>query len=124
MKKHSMKLFAIILAVGAVAAFSLIEWPASAQRTTNDFRITERTTLSGRTFESTTMIKCARERSEQNMGAAMGMDMNMVNITQCDNRRTIQINDRSRKYMISPMDSDDATSSSPRPLPSASSGGP
>jgi hypothetical protein len=123
MQAHSLKFLAIISVVSAMAAFSMLtDQPASAQRTSNDFRITERTTMSGRTFESTTMIKGARERSEQNMGAAMGMDVNMVNITQCDNRRTIQINDRSRKYMISPMDSDDATAGGPRPSASASGG--
>jgi hypothetical protein len=36
---------------------------------------------------------------------------NSVNITQCDVRRTIQINDGTRKYMIAPMDSDDQTTS-------------
>src|SRR6266851_1456225 len=37
--------------------------------------------------------------------------MSQTSITQCDLRRTIQINDRARKYMISPMDSDESTAS-------------
>ncbi len=38
--------------------------------------------------------------------------MSQTSITQCDLRRTIQINDRARKYMISPMDSDVSSDSS------------
>src|SRR5205807_4066267 len=50
-------------------------------------------------------IKGARERNETSVNAG-GFSMNTVNITQCDMRRTIQINDRARKYLITPMDSD------------------
>jgi hypothetical protein len=50
-------------------------------------------------MESTTMIRGSRERSEMNTGS--GMDM--INITQCDLKRTVQISDRSKKYLITPM---------------------
>src|SRR5437588_11012575 len=40
-----------------------------------------------------------------------GMNMSQVSVTQCDLRRTIQIKDRARKYMISPMDSEVSTAS-------------
>jgi hypothetical protein len=51
------------------------------------------------------MLKGARERSEMKLGS--GMDI--INVTQCDLKRTIQISDNTRKYVITPM----ATSDSP-----------
>ena len=65
------------------------------------------------------MIKGKRERSETSMG---GMNMGSVNITQCDLRRTIQVNDRSRKYLITPMDSDSGDADSAGPSGPASGG--
>ena len=59
-------------------------------------------------MQSTTMIKGQRERSETSVSAGT-YTMTTVNLTQCDMRRTIQINDRARKYLITPMD--DGTSS-------------
>lgn len=46
------------------------------------------------------MVRGARQRSEMNLGS--GMDM--VNITQCDLKRTLQISDKTRKYVVTPMD--------------------
>src|ERR1044072_1954088 len=40
--------------------------------------------------------------------------MSTVNITQCDMRRTIQVNDKARRYLITPMDLDDATGATAR----------
>lgn len=67
--------------------------------------------------ESTSLIKGVRERTENHGG--YGVDS--VNITQCDLKRTIQLNDKTRKYMISPMETDDAgaTSSSAAPRPAS-----
>jgi hypothetical protein len=79
--------------------------PASAA---NDLKITYKTNMGGQAMESTTMLKGARERSEMKMG--FGMDI--INITQCDLKRTIQISDKTRKYVITPMDSGDATDTS------------
>jgi hypothetical protein len=80
----------------------------------------------GQTTESVTMIKGARERSESHMG--YGYDS--INITQCDLKRTIQINDKVRKYLITPMEVDTstaantpATSPAPRPATPSSKGG-
>src|SRR5207253_4255051 len=64
------------------------------------------------------MIKGRRERSVSD-AAGGGMDTSRVSITQCDLRRTIQINESARKYLIMPMDSDDASTPS-----SSISGGP
>ncbi|HXI22591.1 MAG TPA: hypothetical protein VNG71_01870 [Pyrinomonadaceae bacterium] len=90
-----------------------------------DFKITFKQSFGGQEMQSTTMIKGQRERSETSMnvpGMPAGMNMSQVNITQCDMKRTIQINDRARKYLITPMDTDsgDATSS----MPSGQAGGP
>src|SRR5882762_2562449 len=106
--KRRILLFALmIFAISAVTAISF------AQRTrdtaekpiTGDFKISIRNTVSGQTYQSTTMIKGKRERSETNMMAG-GMNTGSASITQCDMRRTIQVNDRSRTYLITPMDSD------------------
>ncbi len=65
----------------------------------SDLRITYRSTTSGQSYESTTMIKGKRERTETRMG--QGSDI--TSITQCDLKRTIQISDNTRKYVITPM---------------------
>jgi hypothetical protein len=49
-------------------------------------------------FESASYIKGARERSEMNM-----MGLNTVNITQCDLKRIVTINDKNKTYMITPI---------------------
>ena len=82
----------------------------------NDLRITYRTTTSGQSMETTTMLKGARERSEMRLG--FGRDI--INITQCDLKRTIQISDSARKYVVNPMDAGDAAGDSP-PAPSVTS---
>jgi hypothetical protein len=77
-----------------------------------DFKITFKQSFGGQEMQSTTMIKGQRERSETSMnvpGMPAGMNMAQINITQCDMRRTIQINDRARKYLITPMETDDSS---------------
>src|SRR6266550_1504841 len=105
MKRRLLLSAVVIFAVSAVTAISF------AQRTrdtaekpiTGDFKITIKNTVSGQNYQSTTMIKGKRERSESSTG---GMNTGSVSITQCDLRRTIQVNDSSRKYLITPMESD------------------
>jgi hypothetical protein len=105
-------LFAVI--IFAISAATVISFgqrrPDDEKPITGDFKITIKTTMAGMPTQSTTMIKGLRERSETNM-AMGGMNMSQVSITQCDLRRTIQINDRARKYLISPMDADESTAS-------------
>jgi hypothetical protein len=104
----------IFLFSALVFVVSLLSAITSAQRKpddkpiTGDFKITLRTTVAGQSTQSTTMIKGARERNETSMNAG-GYSMNTVNITQCDMRRTIQINDHARKYLITSMDSDSSS---------------
>jgi hypothetical protein len=71
----------------------------------SDLKITYRTTTMGQSIENTTMLKGARERSEMKLG--YGRDI--INLTQCDLKRTIQISDSARKYVITPMDTVEAT---------------
>lgn len=73
-------------------------------RTGNDFKVRYKTSMMsagtpGQASESVTMIKGARERSESS-----GYGFNSVNITQCDLKRSIQISDSSKKYMITPLE--------------------
>ena len=76
--------------------------PAPARPAATDLKITYKQTSSGQAMESTTMLKGSRERNEMRMG--QGMDM--VSITQCDLKRTIQLSDTARKYVITPMNTD------------------
>jgi len=105
MKRRFLLFTAIIVAVSAVTAISLAQRkPDIADKPiTGDFKITIRNTAGGQSSQSTTMIKGKRERSESSTG---GMSTSNVSITQCDLRRLIQVNDRSRRYLITPMDSD------------------
>jgi hypothetical protein len=104
----------------------LVILPASisAQRTRNrpaaqpaqpparsDLKITYRTTTSGHSMENTTMLKGSRERSEMKFGG--GMDI--INVTQCDLKRTIQISDSTRKYVITPMEGGDTSPNTAMP---------
>ncbi len=65
----------------------------------SDLKIRYKTMMSGNPSESVTMIKGARDRSEMRMG--YGMDT--VNITQCDLKRIIQLSEKTKKYVITPM---------------------
>jgi len=111
--KSRLILFAVIIfVISAVTAISFGQRrPDDEKPITGDFKITIKTTMAGMPTQTTTMIKGLRERSETNMSMG-GMNMSQTSITQCDLRRTIQINDRARKYMISPMDSDEANGAS------------
>ena len=79
--------------------------PTASAPAQNDLKITYRTTTSGHSMENTTMLKGARERTEMKLG--MGRDI--INVTQCDLKRTLQISDSAKKYVITPMDAGDAT---------------
>jgi hypothetical protein len=70
----------------------------------NDFKMRQRMSAAGRTFESAVMIKGARERTESN---AMGIQT--TTIMECDLKRTIRINDADKKYFIEPMATETAS---------------
>src|SRR2546423_15718389 len=115
MKLRFALFISILLAVTAITAVSFAQRARDNDRPiSGDFKITFKQNMGGQEMQSTTMIKGMRERSETSMnvpGMPAGMNMGQVNITECDLKRTIQINDRARKYMITPMDIDSGDSS-------------
>ena len=78
--------------------------PAPATAPKPDLKIKYKMSTGGQTMESVTMLKGKRERSETNTGY-----MNMVNLVQCDLKRTIQLSDSARKYVITPMANSDSS---------------
>jgi hypothetical protein len=102
----------------------------SQNRAANDFRVKYKVTLESggagaHSTETVTMIRGARERSESHMG--YGYDT--VTITQCDLKRTLQISDTTKKYVITRMETGQpgstTTPGTPAPAPTtpARSGG-
>jgi hypothetical protein len=125
MKRRLLVFTAIIFGLSAITAISFAQRRPDAveKPITGDFKITIKNTVSGQNYQSTTMIKGKRERSESSTG---GMSNGSVSITQCDLRRTIQVNDSSRKYLITPMESDagDVDAGSAASSTGSTSGGP
>ena len=68
-----------------------------------DVKIKSKQTMSGQSYENTTYIKGKRQRSESMNGM-------MINLTQCDLRRGIQLNSQTKTYMVNPFN--DGTTSS------------
>ena len=95
----------IIISISTITAISF------AQRTrdtgdkpiTGDFKITIKTTMAGNTSQGTTMIKGSRQRDE----TSVAMGQSQITITQCDMKRSIQINDSARKYVINSFATDE-----------------
>ena len=84
-------LFAILTAILSITAFA-------------DVKVKSRQTMSGQTTEGTTYIKGKRSRSEQNMGG-----MQMVTLTQCDLKRSVQLNPQTQVYIINSWENDTTT---------------
>ena len=127
MKSRLFLLAALVFTVSIVSAITSAQRrPATEKPLAGDFKITFKQTVSGQTMQSTTMIKGQRERSETSVSTG-AYTMNTVNITQCDMKRTIQVNDRARKYLITPMDDGSSSSgtstAAPRPAAPATRGG-
>ena len=93
-----------LLVLGSVSVF-VAQTRNQTNTNANDLKLTYKTTVgsaggSGQNIETVTMIKGARQRSETHTG--YGYDT--VTVTQCDLKRTIQISDTAKKYLITPMD--------------------
>src|SRR5687768_11831708 len=58
-----------------------------------DVKIKSKQTMSGQSYENTTYIKGKRQRSESMNGM-------MINLTQCDLRRGIQLNSQTKTYIV------------------------
>jgi hypothetical protein len=122
---RAFKAFAVLVVL-VIGFFSLStgfgQTRPAANRPASDFKVKYKVTMNAggqvQSNETLTMIKGARERSESHMG--YGYDT--INITQCDLKRTIQINDKVKKYLITPMEVDTSTATntpatSPAPSP-------
>jgi hypothetical protein len=96
-------LFSAFISVSAFIAQTRTR-PTIERQPAGDLKVKYKVTMAGQTRESTTMIKGPRERSEEHNG--YGGDT--VNITQCDLKRTIQVSDSARKYIVTPMTGDDS----------------
>ena len=79
-------------------AFALILSLVASSSASADIKMKTKNTSAGNTNEGTIYIKGARQRSSQNYGS-----FEMVTLTQCDLKRTVQINDKARTYMVTPM---------------------
>jgi hypothetical protein len=81
-----------------------------------DIKVRQKVTMSGQTFETTKMIKGARQRTEQKSGAGGAMDFmsQVATIEQCDLRRTAYVNDTKKLYFIDPF-AEESTSQTPTP---------
>lgn len=65
----------------------------------DDFKIKQRMTMAGQSFDSTVMVKGLRQRHESNATGTQS-----VSIMQCDLKRTVDVSDAERKYFVTPMD--------------------
>lgn len=65
-----------------------------------DVKVKSRMVVSGQNMDSTTLIKGSRQRTEMQVGPGM----TMTTIYQCDLKRTVQLNDRTKTYMIAPLE--------------------
>jgi len=112
----SKRILGLILFLPIVCAFALAQQtrqrPAAQRQPPPDLKITYRVTTAGQPLESTTMIKGARERNEMRTG--YGIDI--VSIMQCDLKRSIQLGERAKKYVITSMAVVDSTSPARQPV--------
>lgn len=75
-----------------------------------DVKVTTKTAASGQSMTSTTYIKGARQRTE---------GLGYTTIYQCDLKRMIQINDKTRSYLITPLEGTGAASGAGTQQPGA-----
>ncbi len=110
----------LVISASAFVAQRPRNRPVAQPAPPKDLKIKYRMTTAGQCFETTTMIKGSRERGEMHTG--YGMDT--VNITQCDLKRMIQINDSVKKYVITPMDVTASSDAGGGSVPTSNSGQP
>ncbi|HQU82373.1 MAG TPA: DUF4412 domain-containing protein [Pyrinomonadaceae bacterium] len=92
MKKNYI-LFAILILSLATTAFA-------------DVKIKSKQTMSGQSYENTTYIKGKRQRTETMSGM-------MINITQCDLHRGVQINPNTKTYIINQYETETTAATKP-----------
>ena len=80
-------------------AFALIISLGAATAALADIKVKTKTNMAGQAVEGATYIKGSRQRTSQSFGGAYSMDT----LYQCDLKRMIQLNERAKKYMVSPL---------------------
>ncbi|MCY7345370.1 MAG: hypothetical protein LH614_04045 [Pyrinomonadaceae bacterium] len=91
-----------------------------------DVKIKQRVTVEGQGMEQTRMVKGARERRETKIVVseeAGDFMPNIATITQCDLRRTLQVNDRKKLYTADPFNDDASSVSAPKTVTKTIKGG-
>ncbi|HXM34683.1 MAG TPA: hypothetical protein VN920_05820, partial [Pyrinomonadaceae bacterium] len=117
MNKRKLRLSLVVVIACLFIDASLAVAQQSRTKPQADIKVTYKTTMpGGGESESTTMIKGARQRSEQRSG--YGRDQ--ISITQCDLRRTIQVSESAKKYIITPMEAGESSGETAAPVTSAS----
>lgn len=106
---------ASLVVLVSVAGFFAQTRPRPAGQTTNDFKVTYRTSMGmpgmqGQASESTTMIKGARQRSESRSPYG---GYSTVDLLQCDLKRSIQMSETTKKYVVTALESDESSSTTP-----------
>ncbi|MEP7212724.1 MAG: hypothetical protein ABI791_06600 [Acidobacteriota bacterium] len=87
----------------AITLFALTTQTVPGQ---NDFKIKQRMTVAGQSFDSSVMVKGSRQRHESDATGTQS-----ISIMQCDLKRSVDVSDAEKKYFVTPMDT---------PLPSES----
>jgi hypothetical protein len=80
-----------------------------------DVRIRQKNTIAGRSSESVIAIKGPRFRQEVDMGTGS----KIINLSQCDLKRTVTINEATRRYTVTPTTAGPASGA---PMPGAGMG--
>jgi hypothetical protein len=88
----------------------------SSAASIDNLTLRTKTSFGDQTSETTLFYKGRRQRFEQNAGS-----MRIVNLMECDLRRTILINDRARKYMITPFGKTDSSTAADSSVDSSAS---
>lgn len=78
-----------------------------------DVKIKSKMTVSGQAMESTAMVKGARQRTEMEIMPGM----KQVTIYQCDKKQMIQLNDRCKVYMVTPLEEESTDTAAAPPAP-------
>src|SRR3990172_4105970 len=73
-----------------------------------DIKVKTKNTMAGRSSESTVYIKGARQRDES-------PQMPFATILQCDQKRMLQVNDKCKVYMVTPLAAEEEAAASGKP---------
>ncbi|HTC94950.1 MAG TPA: hypothetical protein VK699_16020 [Terriglobales bacterium] len=87
--------------------FVLAAWMAAPLSA--DIKIKTKRETMGRASEDTVYIKGPRERTEMGAMMSMNVNVNIINILQCDKNRSIQLNPVNKTYVITPLATEESS---------------